>query len=155
MSRYYAARGCAVDACRILLTASTSEAYAYLFKLLADPGDQVLTPRPLLSAVRISRQHGIARAAPVSAAVLRWLDHRSACARSGRHLRTRAVVLVNPNNPTGSYVKRAELAALTQLAAARGLALISDEVFSDYAFARRCRARGHARRRARIACRFR
>jgi aspartate/methionine/tyrosine aminotransferase len=49
--------------------------------------------------------------------------------------RTRAVVLVNPNNPTGSYVKRGELEALTRIAAERGIALISDEVFSDYAFA--------------------
>ncbi len=46
VSTYYAARGCAVDPSRILLTASTSEAYAYLFKLLADPGDEVLVPRP-------------------------------------------------------------------------------------------------------------
>jgi hypothetical protein len=49
--------------------------------------------------------------------------------------RTRAIVLVNPNNPTGSYVKRGELETLTRLAAERGIALISDEVFSDYAFA--------------------
>ncbi len=47
--------------------------------------------------------------------------------------RTRAVVLVNPNNPTGSYIKRPELAALVRLCAARGIALISDEVFADYA----------------------
>jgi len=49
--------------------------------------------------------------------------------------RTRAVVLVNPNNPTGSYIKRGELEALIRIAAERGIALISDEVFSDYAFA--------------------
>jgi hypothetical protein len=53
--RYYAARGHSVDVRRILLTASTSEAYAYLFKLLANPGDQVLAPRP-----SYPRQHGIA-----------------------------------------------------------------------------------------------
>jgi hypothetical protein len=135
VSRYYAARGCTVEIDRILLTASTSEAYAYLFKLLADPGDRVLAPRPSyplfeflanMESLEV-RQYPLAYHGGWSID----LDALEAAAAG----RTRAVVLVNPNNPTGSYIKRAELAALTRLAADRRLALISDEVFSDYAFA--------------------
>jgi hypothetical protein len=134
VSGYYAARGSAVDAGRILLTASTSEAYAYLFKLLGDPGDQVLVPRPSypLFEYLANVESLDARQYP-----LRYFGGWSIdmeALEAAVTDRTRAVVLVNPNNPTGSYVKRAELAALTRLAARRGLALISDEVFSDYAF---------------------
>jgi|SRR5271157_3055726 len=134
VSRYYAARGCEVDTGRILLTASTSEAYAYLFKLLADPGDEVLAPRP--SYPLFEYLANVESLAPRQYP-LRYFDGWSIDleALDGAVTdRTRAVVLVNPNNPTGSYVKRAELEALTRLAARRGLALISDEVFSDYAF---------------------
>jgi aspartate/methionine/tyrosine aminotransferase len=131
---YYAARGCAVDAGRILLTASTSEAYAYLFKLLADPGDEILVPRPSYPLFEyLANMESLApRQYPLRYCGGWSMDPGALdAAVTGR---TRAVVLVNPNNPTGSYVKRAELAALTRLAAGRGLALISDEVFSDYAF---------------------
>lgn len=134
VSAYYAARGCAVDPGRILLTASTSEAYSYLFKLLADPGDEVLAPRPsyplfeYLAAMESLevRQYPLVYHAG-------WSLDLDALA-AGMSQRTRAVILVNPNNPTGSYVKRGERDALERLCAARGVALISDEVFSDYAF---------------------
>ena len=76
VSAYYAARGHSVSPGRMLLTASTSEAYAYLFKLLADPGDEVLTPQPVLSAFRISRRYGIGARATVSAGVSRRVAHR-------------------------------------------------------------------------------
>lgn len=131
---YYRARGIGASATEIAITASTSEAYAYLFKMLADPGDEVLVPRPSyplfeflasLESVRVShyplRYDG------------RWRMDLDALegAISGR---TRAIVVVNPNNPTGSFVKRGEAKRLTEVAAARGLAIISDEVFSDYGF---------------------
>lgn len=133
--RYYADAGYPVDPGRVLLTASTSEAYAYLFKLLADPGDEVLVPRPsyplfeFLAAMESLRvvsyplvYHGA------------WsMDCDALAAAIGP--RTRAIVLVNPNNPTGSFLKRDELCSLEQLCQARGLALISDEVFADYTFA--------------------
>jgi aspartate/methionine/tyrosine aminotransferase len=135
VASYYRRRGHSVAPARILLTASTSEAYSYLFKLLADPGDQVLVPRPSyplfeylakMESVEVCQYpleyHG------------GWAMDVDALARSIT-ARTRAIVLVNPNNPTGSYVKRGELETLTRLAAERGIALISDEVFSDYAFA--------------------
>lgn len=132
VARYYEARGARVETARILLTASTSEAYAYLFKLLTNPGDQVLVPRPsyplfeflaTMESVEV-RQYPLAYHGEWGIEI-----EALAAAVTGR---TRAVVLVNPNNPTGSYVKRAELQALVGLCAARGIALISDEVFSDY-----------------------
>ncbi len=132
VSAYYAARGHAVAVERILLTASTSEAYAYLFKLLTNPGDEILVPRPSyplfqfladMESVRV-RQYSLVYHGGWS------LDLDSVS--KALTPRTRAIVLVNPNNPTGSFVKREELSALTALCAQRGVALISDEVFADY-----------------------
>jgi alanine-synthesizing transaminase len=134
VAAYYAARGHAVDGGRILLTASTSEAYGYLFKLLCNPGDRVLVPRPSyplfefladMESVEVG-QYGLAYHAG-------WEIDPDAVAAAMTE-RTCAVVLVNPNNPTGSYVKRSELEALVRMCAERGAALISDEVFSDYWF---------------------
>jgi alanine-synthesizing transaminase len=133
VSGYYADRGLGVTADRILLTASTSEAYSYLFKLLCDPGDEVLVPRPSyplfeflagLESVRVVRYplawHG------------RWeMDFEALAAACTA--RTRAVVVVNPNNPTGSFLRRDEGERLAAFCGARELAIISDEVFSDYA----------------------
>ena len=117
---------------RVVLTASSSEAYSWLFKLLCDPGDEVLTPRPsyplfehlaALESVQI-RQYPLRYHDgwfidfdPLEAAI---------------HGRTRAIVVVNPNNPTGSYLKEGELDRLRSICRRHGLALISDEVFSDY-----------------------
>ena len=135
VSGYYAARGHAVPAERILLTASTSEAYAYLFKLLTNPGDEVLAPRPSYPLFEF-----LADMESVAVRQYRleyhggWSIDLDAVERA-LTARTRAIVLVNPNNPTGSYVKRGELRALIALCAPRGVALISDEVFADYALA--------------------
>lgn len=131
---YYGARGHTVAPERILITASTSESYAFLFKLLADPGDEVLVPRPsyplfeylaALESVRVVQYPLVYHGA--------WSVDFDALER-GLTSRARAIVLVNPNNPTGSFLKRDELARLTSLCSERGLALISDEVFADYAF---------------------
>jgi alanine-synthesizing transaminase len=130
---YYSARGIAVDVSRILLTASTSEAYAYLFKLLTNPGDEVLVPRPSypLFEYLATMESVAARQYPLVYHGTWSIDMDALAAEMSP--RTRAVVLVNPNNPTGSYLKRAELQHLENLCAAREIALISDEVFSDYA----------------------
>lgn len=131
VAEYYAQRGVNVPASRILLTASTSEAYSYLFKLLADPGDEILVPRPsyplfdylaAMESVRVIqyplRYDGV------------WHIAFDALA-SGITPRTRAIVVVNPNNPTGSYLKRTEWERLQSF----GLPILSDEVFSDFGFA--------------------
>ncbi len=133
VSAYYASRGQRVEPERILLTASTSEAYSYLFKLLTDAGDNVLVPRPSyplfeflarLESIEV-RQYPLVYHGG-------WSIDMDALA-AAVSVRTRAVVVVNPNNPTGSYVKRGELEALARLCAERGIAILSDEVFHDYA----------------------
>ncbi len=129
VSQYYSNR---VPMGRILLTASTSEAYGFLFKLLADPGDEILAPRPsyplfdflaALDSVRIVQYpliyHG------------RWAIDLEAMAERVTP-RTRAIVIVNPNNPTGSFLKKPELTQLAAFCKERDLAILSDEVFSDY-----------------------
>jgi alanine-synthesizing transaminase len=129
VSGYYGGR---VDPQRILLSASTSEGYAMAFKLLADPGDEVLAPRPsyplfeflaALESVRVVQYPLVYDGG--------WRVDFDALSRLIT-ARTRAIVLVNPNNPTGSFMKRAELARLLGICRERQLAIISDEVFSDY-----------------------
>lgn len=130
---YYRLHGAELDFGQIILTTSTSEAYAFLFRLLCDPGDEVLVPAPSyplfdfladLQDVKLARysllyDHG-------------WqMDLRSV--EAALTPRTRAILIVHPNNPTGSYVQKEELSALNEICAARELALIADEVFLDYA----------------------
>jgi hypothetical protein len=128
----YARRGVGIAADRIVLTASTSDAYGMLFKLLADPGDEILVPRPSyplfdhltrLDAV-VARPYDLGYHGAWS------IDFTSVDAALSP--RTRAVLLVSPNNPTGSYVKQDELDRLAAVCAPRGVALIADEVFADY-----------------------
>jgi len=135
VSQYYAERGAATDPARVLLTASTSEAYAYLFKLLADPGDEVLAPRPSypLFEFLAGLENIQVRQYPLRYDGVWHVDFEALESAIGA--RTRAIVVVNPNNPTGSFLKREEAARLTALAAEHGIAILSDEVFSDYALA--------------------
>lgn len=135
VAAYYAeSRGAAVDPEHIVLTASTSEAYAMLFKLLCDPGDCVLVPEPSYPLFAMLTALEGVRAVPyplrfdgewhLDAPALRFPD------------RCRAVLLVSPGNPTGAFVKESELAALASGCAGAGCALISDEVFADFAWAK-------------------
>jgi aspartate/methionine/tyrosine aminotransferase len=130
---YYAQRGVPTDIDRILLTASTSEAYSYLFKLLADPGDEVLAPRPSypLFEFLASLESVNVRTYPLRYDGAWHIDFDSL--ERAMSARTRAIVVVNPNNPTGQYLKDAELERLDSLCASRGIAILSDEVFCDYA----------------------
>jgi aspartate/methionine/tyrosine aminotransferase len=121
-----------IDPARVVLTASTSEAYAWLMKLLCERGDRLLTPRPSyplfdflagLEEVELERYplHYDGR----------WrVDLEDLTAHLGD--RTRAVAVVHPNNPTGSALTAGEAAALRRICAERGVALISDEVFLEY-----------------------
>jgi alanine-synthesizing transaminase len=129
LSAFMGTQGVAVAAENILLTASTSEAYAFLFKLLCDPGDQVLVPAPSYPLFEhLAQLESVQVASYPLDYDGRW--HVSAHAlASARGPRTRAVIAVHPNNPTGSYLKRDELAQL----AALDLPIISDEVFAPYA----------------------
>ena len=130
----YARRGLALDPDRLILTASSSEAYALLLKLLCDPGDAVLVPRPSYPLLEyLARLESVA----VAHYPLRydgvWQTDLTDLAAAITP-RTRAVMVVHPNNPTGSFLKRHGAQALMALCAERGLALVADEVFADYAF---------------------
>lgn len=119
---------------RIIITASTSEAYAFLFKLLCDPGDQVLVPRPSYPLFEFLAALDSVEVVQYPLVYQRsWTIDLDALVNSVTG-QTRAIVLVNPNNPTGSFVKADELARLISLCQDRNLVLISDEVFADYGF---------------------
>jgi hypothetical protein len=132
---YYAERGITLDAAQIFLTTSTSEAYSYIFRLLADPGEAILVPQPSyplfdflagLNDVRVIAyplfyDHG-------------WLIDLPTL-ETRLEAGARAILAVHPNNPTGSFVRRDELTALTAFCERREMALVADEVFADYALA--------------------
>jgi alanine-synthesizing transaminase len=130
---HYAARGIRVSAEQIFLTASTSEAYGYLFKLLCDPGDEILIPLPSYPLFEYLASLENVRTRPYQ---LRYdgawhVDFAALEAQVSAH--TRAIVVVNPNNPTGSFLKQDEIDRLMAIASRHELAVISDEVFLDYA----------------------
>jgi aspartate/methionine/tyrosine aminotransferase len=128
----YARQGLRVSADRIALTASTSEAYALLFKLLADAGDQVLIPRPSYPLFEHLASLDLVETRPYD------LDYHGTWSIDFDSLtraltnRTRAVLVVSPNNPTGSFVSAPDLDRLASLCAQRDLAIVADEVFADY-----------------------
>ncbi len=132
VSLYYREHGAAVDADRIFLTTSTSEAYSFLFRLLCDPGDEVLIGQPGYPLFDFLAQLDDVRLVPYEL----FYDH-------GWHLdpealrlrvtpRTRAIALVHPNNPTGHFTRPTARAAIEELCREHGLALVVDEVFLDY-----------------------
>jgi len=132
VSEYYTERGAAVGIDDIFLTTGTSEAYSYVFRLLCNPGEEILVPAPSyplfdfladlldvkLRRYRLIYDHG-------------WqIDFHAL--EHGITPSTRAIIVVHPNNPTGHYSKRAEVERLNVICASRGLALIADEVFLDF-----------------------
>jgi aspartate/methionine/tyrosine aminotransferase len=141
---YYAERGFTVDPDRIHLTASTSEGYSFLFKLLADQGQSVLVPQPsyplfeflaALEGVEL-RPYELSYVHPKEPQRQRTAGWRIDFDSVERAITadTRAIILVSPNNPTGSFVKLHEVERLNAICANHNLALIVDEVFSDYGF---------------------
>lgn len=133
VAEYYAARGQAIRADDVLLTTSTSEAYSFVFRLLCNPGDELLIPTPSyplfdfladMQDVHLVRypllyDHG-------------WQIDFHALERAITE-RTRGVIVVHPNNPTGHFTTPDSAARLTRICAARRMALIADEVFLDFA----------------------
>src|SRR4051794_23172385 len=134
LAAHLSTRGDPVSPEDLVLTASTSESYSFLFKLLADPGDEVLTAAPsypLLDSL-----------AALDSLVLRHVylaPGRGFCldpetVELALTSRTRLLALIHPGNPTGRFLSAAEQQAVAALCASRGVPLISDEVFSDYPF---------------------
>jgi alanine-synthesizing transaminase len=132
VARYYAERGLSVSADRITLSASTSEAYGWLFKLLAERGDEVLVPAPSYPLLSFLARLEDVRLVPYPLAREQGFQIDLDALVSAIDDRTRAILLVHPNNPTGSLVRRDEADALDALCARHGIALIVDEVFGDY-----------------------
>jgi alanine-synthesizing transaminase len=126
-----ARRGARVDPAHIVLTASTSEAYTWLFKLLCNPGESVLVPRPSYPLFEhLTRLEGVRVEAYDLDYHGRWDIDFPSLSRAPRD--ARALLLVSPNNPTGSYVSARDLERLTAFCRDRQLALVADEVFADY-----------------------
>jgi aspartate/methionine/tyrosine aminotransferase len=126
-----ARRGVRIDPEQVVLSASTSETYAWLFKPLCDAGESVLVPRPSYPLFEhLTRLEGVRAASYRLEYHGRWdIDLDSVAAAPAD---TRALLLVSPNNPTGSYANVREIEALVRLCRDRGWALIVDEVFADY-----------------------
>src|SRR3954471_20898390 len=132
VAAYYAEHGAILSPEHIILTTSTSEAYSYLFRLLCDPGDEVLIASPsyplfdFLAGIQVVKltsyplfyDHGW----PIDLHAL----------ESAITTRTRAVLVVHPNNPSGSLVSESDRLALLKMCSTRELALIADEVFLDF-----------------------
>lgn len=129
-----------LDPERLILTTSTSEGYSYVFRLLCNPGDEILVPKPSYPLFEFLADLADVKLVPYPLLYDHgWqIDFDSLYKAAGP--RSRAVILVHPNNPTGSYVSAAETSALNSFCRERGragsgLALIVDEVFLDYAHA--------------------
>jgi len=133
VARYYAERAAIVSNDDIFLTTSTSEAYSYVFRTLCNPDDELLIPAPSyplfefladIQDVRLARyallyDHG-------------WQIDFHALEQAITP-RTRGLIVVHPNNPTGHFAKPEEMRKLNEICAARGIAIIADEVFLDFA----------------------
>jgi aspartate/methionine/tyrosine aminotransferase len=122
------AAGAAIDASRIALTASTSEAYGVLFKVLCDPGDEVLVPAPSYPLLGFLAAFESVRLVPYPLVYAGRWHVDVAALRAAVTPKTKAIVVVSPNNPTGSYLAREELDAMLDLE----LPVVSDEVFATY-----------------------
>ena len=129
----YSRRGVAIDPAHIVLTSSTSEAYSVLFKLLCEGlSDEVLVPVPSYPLFEhLARLEGVSHIQYSLEYHGRWMVAADTVEKRWTP-RTRAVVGVSPNNPTGSCYSARELEWLSSLCAVRGAALILDEVFADY-----------------------
>ena len=129
----YARRGLPADRERIVLTASTSEAYSLLFKLLCDPGrSDVVTPVPSYPLFdHLARLDGVAQRRYALEYHGTWTIDRASLDRAWT-TDTRAALAVSPNNPTGSVLRAEDADELVSRCASRGAALVVDEVFHDY-----------------------
>src|SRR5579864_5437400 len=123
------------DAEQIVLTTSTSEGYSFVFRLLCNAGDELLVPKPSYPLFEFLADLQDVKLVPYELIYDHGWQMDFPSLEKAATARTRGVVVVHPNNPTGSYVKDAEVAMLNMFCHERGLAIIADEVFLDYALA--------------------
>ncbi|MBU0467874.1 MAG: pyridoxal phosphate-dependent aminotransferase [Candidatus Omnitrophica bacterium] len=132
VSGYYKDKGYEVDPENIFLTSSTSEGYLFLFRLLADPGDKILFPSPSYPLFEVLTQLNDLELVPYPLKYDQWsLDKTVFDELSGG---AKAIVAVNPNNPTGSFVEDDDLQIINDACSKIEASIICDEVFLDYSF---------------------
>jgi aspartate/methionine/tyrosine aminotransferase len=138
VAEYYAGRAgfsgsvARVDPERILLSSGTSEAYSHIFRLLCEAGEEILVPAPSYPLFEFLADLADIHLVPYPLLYDHGWQIDFAPLRAALTPRSRAVLVVHPNNPTGSFVKPREAAELAELCAARGMAIVADEVFLDY-----------------------
>jgi alanine-synthesizing transaminase len=138
VAEYYAGRAgfsgssARIDPERILLASGTSEAYSHIFRLLCEAGDEILVPAPSYPLFEFLADLADIRLVPYPLLYDHGWQMDFASLRGALTPRSRAVLVVHPNNPTGSFVKPREAAELAEICAAREMAIVADEVFLDY-----------------------
>lgn len=133
IAAYYAAREIVVTIDDMILTTSTSEAYSFAFRVLCNPGDEILIPEPSYPLFAfLADIQDVALVRYPLAYDYGWQINFQALEKAITP-RTRAVIVVHPNNPTGQFVKEQEIAELNRVCATHDLAIIADEVFLDFA----------------------
>jgi len=142
VAAYYAERGSRISPDDLVLTTSTSEGYSFVFRLLCDPGDALLVPTPSYPLFDFLADIQDVKLIPYELVYdhgwqMDFASLHGAIARAKTaSARCRAVLVVHPNNPTGSFVKPHEAEELDRICAESGLAIIADEVFLDYSLSR-------------------
>jgi alanine-synthesizing transaminase len=134
VAEYYRDDHCVrgLDSERIILTTSTSEGYSFVFRLLCNAGDELLVPKPSYPLFEFLADLQDARLVPYPLIYDHGWQIDFPTLESAVTARTRGVVVVHPNNPTGSYVKAGEIELLNAFCRTHGLAVVVDEVFLDY-----------------------
>jgi alanine-synthesizing transaminase len=141
VAKYYSGRagfagaGAAVDPERTVLLSGTSEGYSHLLRLLCEPGDGILVPAPSYPLFEFLADLNDVRLATYPLIYDHGWQMDLRALREAITPRSRAVMVVHPNNPTGSFVRASEAAALAEICAEREMAIVADEVFLDYAAA--------------------
>jgi aspartate/methionine/tyrosine aminotransferase len=129
---YYAEQGVLISEDDVVMTVSTSEAYSYCFRLLCDPGDEVLVPAPSYPLFEFLADLQDVKLVPYELVYDHGWQIEIESLRRRITPRSRAIMVVHPNNPTGHYTKAWELEVLNRLCEYHNLAIIADEVFMDY-----------------------
>lgn len=132
---YYRTKGVRVDAADIILTASTSEAYGFLFQLIANPGDAIAVPQPSYPLFEFLAGLHDVRLTPYRYAYDGAWSLEAGWAATAGMRDAKAVILVNPNNPTGHFLSKQEAKSVEDFCRAQGCAVIADEVFLDFGWA--------------------
>ena len=133
VAQYYSHRAPEISIDNILLTTGTSEGYSFIFRILCDPGDEILVPAPSYPLFDFLADIQDVKLRPYPLLYDHgWQIDFHALAQATT-ARSRGVIVVHPNNPTGHFTKKSELRELNAICAARDMALIADEVFLDFA----------------------